>query len=860
KHFLDFRSDIKNGESFTRLKRDQAIILMAVFLLVAVTALALALYLRPEIKDNSLFVALSFVATVFPCLYLVWQIHKSNNLEPEQTIKAKGSHQSVVSPLQIPSPPQDFIGREDDVHKILASFDRGATIIGLRGLGGVGKTALALVLADRLKNRFPDGQLFLNMQGTSKSPLDPKDAMAHIIRSYRGADASLPEDLNGLCGLYHTTLSGKKALILLDNAASREQVEPLLPPPRCALLVTSRNKFVLPGLAENDLDVLPMEDAKELLLEISGHISGHAEELAHLCGCLPLALRNVASILREKPNLSIANYIKRLGDARKRLELAEASFSLSYDLLTPELQRLWSMLSVFPDDFDLAGAGAVWGMEETSAEDSLAELVKWSLVDFLPFATGKGGRYRLHEIARVFAALKADADICDLAQLHHSEHYNKVLALANEIIEQGNENFQAGFQLFDLEKLNIMAGQSWAERNLDANSSAIYLCKAYASSGVYFLKLGLLAELIRRWLETGLEAARHSEDIAMEGLLLSNLGTACFYLGETCKAIECYEKSLKISRIIGDKRGKGTQLYWLGNVYLQLGKSRKAIKSLEQALKIACDIEDRQGEGTRLACLGIAYLELGETHKAVKYCENALKIFRSIGDKPGELKTLVDLGYVYIQMGETRKAIKYLEQALKIASEIGDRQSEGDILCNLGNAFFHLSEIRILGSTFLYLSKTRRAIKYCLAGLKMLHEIGDKRGEASVLNNLGAFSCQMGKTHKAIEYYEQALTIICEIGDRGHEGRTLCNLGTSYFKLGEMRKTIECYEKALKISRETEDLRSEGVELFIMSLALYKLGQRKRAVDMAKSALAISEQVESPQAETVRQKLAEWSA
>ena len=135
-------------------------------------------------------------------------------------------------------------------------------------MGGVGKTALALVLADRLKDRFPDGQLFLNMLGTSKSPLKPEDAMAHIIRSYRGVDAPLPEDLNGLSGLYHSVLSGKKALILLDNAASREQVEPLLPPAGSALLITSRNKFALAGLKEKDLDVLPLEDAKKLLLEI----------------------------------------------------------------------------------------------------------------------------------------------------------------------------------------------------------------------------------------------------------------------------------------------------------------------------------------------------------------------------------------------------------------------------------------------------------------------------------------------------------------------------------------------------------------------------------------------------------------
>ena len=144
---------------------------------------------------------------------------------------------------------------------------------------------------------------------------------------------------------------------------------------------------------------------------------------------MPLALRNAAYALKEKPNLSVDNYIKRLGDARKRLELVEASFDLSYQLLTPELQRLWSLLFVFPADFDLAGAAAVWEMEQIPAEDALGELVKWSLVDFLPSATGEGGRYKLHDLARDFAASHIDAGVCDFAQQRHAEHYNNMLYL-----------------------------------------------------------------------------------------------------------------------------------------------------------------------------------------------------------------------------------------------------------------------------------------------------------------------------------------------------------------------------------------------------------------------------------------------
>jgi hypothetical protein len=292
---------------------------------------------------------------------------------------------------RIQPPRRDFIGRDEELQEIMANFDRGATITGLRGMGGIGKTELALALAAKLKDRFPDGQLFLDMLGTGKSPLKPEDAMAHIIRSYRVVDASLPDDPNGLRGLYHSILAGKKALILLDNAASREQVEPLIPPAGSALLITSRNRFALPGIKEWDLNVLPLEDAKKLLLEIAGRIGGHAEDLAELCGCLPIALRNAAYTLKEKPNIGVIDYMKKLEDARKRLELVEASFSSSYDLLTTELQKLWCMLSVFPADFDLTGAVAVWEVKNDVAEEVLGELVKWSLVDYLPSVYSEGG-------------------------------------------------------------------------------------------------------------------------------------------------------------------------------------------------------------------------------------------------------------------------------------------------------------------------------------------------------------------------------------------------------------------------------------------------------------------------------------
>jgi hypothetical protein len=429
--------------------------------------------------------------------------HFGDNIQGDKINQIMAPSKELPIP-RIRPPPQNFVGRDEDITEILSGFEGGAVIAGLRGMGGVGKTALALVLVERLAESYPDGQIFVAMKGTDKNPLRSAEAMAQVVRAY-DPEFKTPQKEDELETIYISILHGKRSLLLLDNAASREQVEPLIPPKGSALLVTSRNKFALPGLAEKDLDVLPLDDAKKLLLEICERIGDHAEELATLCGCLPIALRNAASTLRVKPNLSVANYIKKLGDARERLELVEASFSTSYDLLTPDLQKLWSLLSVFPADFDLAGAAAVLEMEEIPAEDALGELIRWSLLDFSPSATGEGGRYRLHDLARDFAGSRLDEALREPAILRHAEHYRDVLSRANEIYKQGKDGVLKGLALFDLERTNILAGQSWADNNLDGNSSAaIDLCKSYPDAGVYVLDLRHSPREKIPWLETAL--------------------------------------------------------------------------------------------------------------------------------------------------------------------------------------------------------------------------------------------------------------------------------------------------------------------------------------------------------------------
>ena len=246
------------------------------------------------------------------------QPQQFRDLVMQQTVIQK-SETTALSPLhQLPPPPHDFTGREQELTDLLAATERGSVISGLQGLSGVGKTALALKLAERLKNRCPDAQFYLDLRGVSERPVTPAEAMAHVIRAYHPT-ARLPESEAELRPLFFSALHGQRALLLMDNAKDKAQVEPLIPPAGCVLLVTSRQHFTLPGMFHQNLDALPRADAIKLLLTIAGRIGDQADEIARLCGDLPLALRVAAGALAERPNLAPADYVRRLAGAKQRV-------------------------------------------------------------------------------------------------------------------------------------------------------------------------------------------------------------------------------------------------------------------------------------------------------------------------------------------------------------------------------------------------------------------------------------------------------------------------------------------------------------------------------------------------------------
>ncbi|MBN1889737.1 MAG: hypothetical protein JW850_17200, partial [Thermoflexales bacterium] len=472
---------------------------------------------------------------------------------------------------QLPSPPRDFTGREAELVELVDKLEHGGiTITGLRGMGGIGKTALALKLAEKLALDYPDAQLYVDLRGASSTPLSPSEAMAQIIRAYHPT-AMLPESEPELQKLYRSVLHGQKALVLLDDARNAAQVNPLLPPVSCLLLVTSRQHLMLPGLFAKDLDVMPEGDATALVLHIAPRIDEHAGKISRLCGYLPLALRVAASALAEQIDLAPADHVCRLADATQRLKLtsADASLSLSYDLLTSDSQSRWRALAVFPGDFDRAAAAAVWNFGADPATGALSELLRYSLVDFLPPPTERGnenGRYHLHDLAKLFAETRLGEDERYEVQARHAKHYESVLRSAKKLYKQGGDAILRGLALFDLEWHNIEKGQAWAAHHAEADDAAAKMCDDYPDAGADILGLRLNPRDHHRWLEAALAAARRLGHREAEGAHIGNLGNIYADLGDACKAIKYFEQALVTLHEISDRRGEGATL---GNLVLQ---------------------------------------------------------------------------------------------------------------------------------------------------------------------------------------------------------------------------------------------------------------------------------------------------
>ncbi len=769
-------------------------------------------------------------------------------MNPNSTIELHGPALSEaplpgpsLSLHQLPTPPADFAGRTKELTELVERirFD-GFRVVGIFGMGGVGKTSLALKLAEELTPRYPDAQIYLDLKGEGKAPIAVAEVMAHVIRAYEPA-AAVPSNDAELEGRYRSVLNSRRVILFLDNAAGGGQIQPLMPPDECLLVTTSRNRFPLPGMFGKDLDTLPAEDARDLATRIAPRLEGRAEEMAKLCGNLPLAIREAANMLAEHRDLSVDNCMRRLSQTHERRALAESAVKPAYDSLSPELQKLWRLLSAFPDRFDAQDAGTVWGMGAGPAQDFLSVLLAGNMLQWCESPAS----YRLHDLFRLWALAQCSDEERQSVQQILAEYGATVLARANELYYRGGTSMCAALALYDAERANIEAGWGWAASRAEQDEWADQMCSRYPVVGSDLLSIRQSPRERIQWLQAPLASARRLKDRYAEASLLVDLGSAYCRLGGTPHALEYGMQALTFAREIGARKVEERALRCLGLAYARRSEFPHALEYHGKALALARELKDLRGECESMRELAGDHQLMNASSHAITLCEKALALSRETGDKCSESDCLSDLAASHKSLGESRKAVDLGTQALLIAREIRNTRTEGAILSTMGRSYAELGD-------------TRRAIECHEAHLKITREAGDRYGEGDALGNLGNALARSGDARSALVCYQELLMLVRELGDRSGEATVLGYIGKARARLGETRVAIECHSEQLQIAREIGDRRTEGSALWNTSLALDKLGDRSQAISHAEAAQKILEDAGDGESARVRRQLEEW--
>jgi tetratricopeptide (TPR) repeat protein/transcriptional regulator with XRE-family HTH domain len=644
--------------------------------------------------------------------------------QPQPPADEEDASGGTALPMQLPPPVHDFVGRCAELHRLTELGHQswsGTTprIVVISGMAGVGKTALALHWAHQAAASFPDGQLYLDLRGFTPGPQPtrPAEPIQDLLEGLGVSQHAMPAGTAARIALYRSLLSGRRALVVLDDALSAAQVRPLIPgSPGSFLLITSRGQ--LTGLAAVEhahiiqLGLLPYPDARQLLERRLG--GDHAEcgqqaiqAIIQRCGRLPLALGIAAARAAAIPGpraAALGAVATELGEMPAGLDALDcgepaadlrAVFSASYRKLPPVTARLFRLMGSQPGPaISVPAAASMADLPPREVRRSIGELTQANLL-----AEHPAGRYRLHDLLRAYAAEQGQADghgeETDAAMIRLLDHYlhtahgaaiaitktRDPLALdppAPGVTPEALSTPRAALAWFGAEHAALLAAARLAaSRGFDA-----YAWQIPWSMGAYL-------DFSGRW-ETWIAvqrlaraAASRQADVAAQAQALAGLGSAYLRLGRHDRARAQLDRAACLYQQAGDNAGLAMNHLLLAYVHDREHEYQAALSHAQHALGLFDGQGHRAGRAKALNAAAWYQARLGEHATALEFGERALEEFRVLDDQPNEAATLDTLGYIRQQLGQPAEAIACFERAAGLFHQVGDRQDEASVLIHL---------------------------------------------------------------------------------------------------------------------------------------------------------------------------------
>lgn len=720
-----------------------------------------------------------------------------------------------------------FTGRDAELDILLDAVlatrgeARAIAIHTVDGMPGVGKTALSVHAAHRLADRFPDGNIFIDLLGHApgQQPLTPGAALESLLRAAGVDPRQIPPALADRARLWRDRLAGKRVLLVLDDAADHDQIRPLLPGTAGNLvLITSRHRLAaLDGVTPLTLDVLSPDQGLALLVRLSGRtpLDTGMARIVDCCGQLPLAITIAGAQLRGHTAWSTSYLADLLAVEHERLEHLDvadrsvrAAFDMSFEHRPAAQQLLFRLLGVHPGpDIDAFATAALVGCSVREARRGLAGLHADHLIE-----ETAPGRYRLHDLLRVYARTLAT----ELDRDDHRDALDRVLTYYQHTVRMANVHLPE-FHTSPLPPITTAPAQapglddhSTAHEWLAAELPTLIACVQHAANADPPAAAQLATALHPFLRASGhLDHAMDIHRIALiaagddelgQANALTHLGDIRQMRGEYGAATEDLTRALDIYTAMDNQLGRANAMANLGRLRYQQSDHVAATDYLTAALDLYTALGNRPGEANALLSLGDMQYLTAKWAAATDSLTRALELYTAMGSRLGQANARTYLSFMQYQQGEYGAVTDNLTSALDLYAAIGNRVGQANALANLGRVRYQQGE---------YVAATDDLT----SALDLFAAMGNWVGQINTLTNLGRVRCARGEHAAATDSLTRALDMSTATGSRLGQANARTNLGVVQRLRGEYGAATENLVRALDLFNSVDDADGEAETL-----------------------------------------------